>query len=103
MTDPRQEKLSVEVTGRSALCTETILPGIYTYELAGRSQGFAVNLMSSEESDLRPRPETIQAFPEPELATAAPVIEREVWKLLNGIVFALLCVEAYLYHHRILF
>lgn len=104
ITDPLAQAATVKVTGHSALYTSTHLCGVYTYKLQGREHGFAVNLSDAEESNIASRPGMEQAFAQAQTAEdLAPVFERELWFLLNWIALGLLCVEAYLYHQRILF
>ncbi|MBI2192409.1 MAG: VWA domain-containing protein [Planctomycetes bacterium] len=103
--DPLQNESRVKVVAGFAPYTQASLCGVYTYGIGGRDYGFAVNLADAEESDIRPRPEFLQALASDAKAaeTQAPVLERELWFLLNWIGLVLLCAEAYLYHQRILF
>ena len=104
VVDPLQNKTELKVIGDSAPFTHTHVVGAYTYQLGRLEHGFAVNLADAKESDIGEREGFQQAFAEAKAAVQdAPVVERELWFLLNWIALAFLCVEAYVFHRRILF
>jgi len=104
VVDPLKEEIPTKVIGSAATFTQTHLCGTYTYELGKRTHGFAVNLGNADESDVAPRPSFQESLTKAESMQAeTPVVERELWFLLNILALALICIEAYVYHQRILF
>lgn len=104
ITDPIRQAAKVPVLDDIATYAQTYLCGIYTYKLGFETYGFAVNLADAEESDIAPRREFKEAFKDATVtAQQIPVVERELWTLLNWIALILLCGEAWLYHRRIVF
>ena len=102
VTDPFDETAQAKVIGNAATFTQTYLCGTYTYELGKRTHGFAVNLRDAKESDIAPRASFGDSLAKVEsLKEEMPVIK--FWVILNMLALCLICVEAYVYHQRILF
>ncbi|MDP6119084.1 MAG: BatA and WFA domain-containing protein [Planctomycetota bacterium] len=104
VTDPLKEESVIPVIGDTATYTQTHLCGTYTYDIGRQKHGFAVNLSDPTESRIAPNPEFQESFKEAQsIEEKAPVVERELWFVLNWFALVLLCIEAYVYHQRILF
>jgi len=104
VTDPLKAEAVIPVIGETATYTQTHLCGTYTYTIGRQKHGFAVNLSDPTESKIAPNPEFQKSFKEAHsIEEKAPVVERELWFALNWLALIVLCVEAYVYHQRILF
>ena len=102
--NPAGERRALPVSEGTALYSETEQLGTYRYQIGDRELGFGVNLASPSESNIARRPafEAGRAK-QSEEETETPAVERELWFLLNWIALAVVCVEMFLYHRRVIF
>ena len=104
LVKPNGEKQTLAVVAGTATYTDTERLGVYRYQVGAREHGFGVNLASAAESNISCRPVFQEAREnEPVNEEEAPALERELWFLLNWIALAIVCVEMFLYHRRVLF
>ncbi len=96
------EPLTVTFTESSPLFyDETDRQGIYEYRVSGSLQTrYAVNLLSSEESKIAPRPELQFGEVQIEGDPGAVASNQEIWRLLALFAFIALCVEWFVYVRR---
>ncbi len=101
VTSPSGRKQKTATDGRVAYFSDTEQRGVYIAEAGGRRQAFAVNLLSREESDTRPR-DTLKFGNRPVLAGSGAVnTSREIWRWLLLAAVLILAVEWWVYHRRI--
>ncbi len=95
--NPRQEPASVYSSPRGYLVQNTNYQGVYTVDMFDHTQDFFVaNLLSKQESDLRPQvySQQLQTVDSGEAIAST----RAIWFYLVLFVISLLVVEGYLYH-----
>jgi hypothetical protein len=93
---PSGDSITVPVTENPLLFRDTSQAGIYTARIGKKTQRFAVNLVSREESDITPK------APERQVAAAAAVspptqetVKRPLWPYFVVFAFGLTLVEWY--------
>jgi hypothetical protein len=74
--------------------------GVYVAKWPGGSRGFAVNLLDSDESNIRPR-ESIKIGDDTVVAADTRSQSRELWKWAVAAAFLFLLLEWYVYNKRV--
>jgi hypothetical protein len=93
---PSGEWIKVPVTENPLAFRDTSQVGLYTVRVGKKTQRFAVNLVSREESDLRPK--AMQHEAESPLmagASTQETVKRPLWPYFVVLAFALTLVEWY--------
>jgi hypothetical protein len=93
---PSGDWIKVPVTENPLVFRDTSQVGIYTVKVGKRTQRFAVNLVSREESDILPKP--VDHKPEsPFIAGASTqeTVKRPLWPYFVALAFGLTVVEWY--------
>ena len=80
--------------------TATELTGVYEAEVDGKALPIAVNLLSPEESDTRPRRSIDLPGGLVEARVGTSAVSREYWPWLVLVAIAALSVEWWIYHRR---
>lgn len=99
---PDGKEVNLQPETESVVFRDTDRVGVY--EIAGRgfAEKFAVNLLDESESDIRPADKIEIAGQEIASSTIYEVSNREIWGILVLAALALLAVEWWVYHRRIL-
>ncbi|MFN3649921.1 MAG: vWA domain-containing protein [Armatimonadota bacterium] len=99
--DPDGNATRVKTDGRLAYVSATERSGIYTVEAPNFKREFAVNLLSRDESETKPR-DQIRFGRRPVLAGTGRVsTNREVWRWLLLAALVILAAEWWVFHKRI--
>jgi Mg-chelatase subunit ChlD len=101
VTDPDGRRFSVPVQGRTALFDATERRGIYTATIGKERRRFAVNLLSSAETDTRPADRIALGARTLGGNTQGVRTTREAWRWLAVLAVALLALEWLVYHRRV--
>ncbi len=100
--DGKEEKLHQGLKGYAITATKQ--QGIYQIIMEdGSSDYYAVNLLSSNESNLTPRSFTTPNALSNSNSQNTSLCYKELWPLLNLIILMLLIIEYYLYHRPVRF
>jgi hypothetical protein len=93
---PSGEWIKVPVTGNPLVFHDTSQVGIYTVKIGKKTQRFAVNLVSREESDILPRPTAAKTAP-PAVAvlSSQETVKQPLWPYFVVLAFGLTLVEWY--------
>jgi hypothetical protein len=93
---PSGDWIKVPVTENPLVFRETSQVGIYTVRVGKKTQRFAVNLVSREESDILPKPMEHKAeSPFVTGASAQETVKRPLWPYFVVLAFSLTLVEWY--------
>lgn len=101
VTDPAGRRTRVRPEGRVAYFGDTERAGVYRVTAPGFERAFAVNLLSRDESDTRPR-DRLQFGRRPVQAGAATTRSaQEVWRWLILAALLVLALEWWVFHRRL--
>jgi len=99
---PDGKEVNLQPETDNAIFNDTDRVGVYEITGEGLSERFAVNLLDESESDIRPADKIEVAGQEIASSTIYEVSNREIWRILVLAALALLAVEWWVYHRRIL-
>jgi Ca-activated chloride channel homolog len=96
MRQPSGDWIKVPVTENPLVIRDTSQVGIYTVRVGKKTQRFAVNLVSREESDILPKPEEHKTeSPIVAGASAQETVKQPLWPYFVVLAFGLTLVEWY--------
>jgi hypothetical protein len=101
VADPDGRGFDVPVQGRAAFFDATERQGVYTATIGKERRRFAVNLLSSAESDTRPADRIALGRQSLGGNTQGVRTTREAWRWLALLAVLLLGLEWYAYHRRV--
>lgn len=101
ITDPDNRVTRVQATGNTGYFDGTEAVGVYKVKIGKKTQEFACNLLSPQESDTKPQ--TGLKVGERQVAQSAGKIKtnREFWRVILVLGLALLTFEWYAFHRRL--
>jgi Ca-activated chloride channel family protein len=101
VTDPEGRRAVLRAEGGTALYDATERRGVYRAEVGGERRAFAVNLLSSAESDTRPSDRIALGRHTVAAGGGATRTTREIWRWGALLALLLLAIEWYIYHRRV--
>ena len=100
--NPDGDEVKLRPKDGSVVFNDTDMVGIYEVIGDGFAEKFAVNLLDESESDIEPVEKMEIAGQEIVSSTASVMSNREIWASLVLVALALLAVEWWVYHRRVL-